>query len=177
MNIKYVSLLSLLFVSGAKALTPAETMDIAYTRYASAHEALIKCQQLRNFWGKPYQCTSEKNDVEIKTDEYNKVMSKTKNFLTTTVQQGNEATIFQRSKKQKAKMAKQVLNTIATYEQEPKKGLDKYYGMGKFSGDLLWNPSNNTIDLPGDKEAVKQFNNDLFDTLPNYSAYPFISTY
>src|SRR6266478_2133533 len=101
MHIKYVSLLSLLFVTSANAILPDEIINVAYHRYANAHQALLKCQQSKDSFGRPCQCINEKNKFATKSDEYNKVMLKMKDFLDTTVQQGEKATIFERSKKKK----------------------------------------------------------------------------
>jgi hypothetical protein len=170
MNIKYVSLFSLLFVTGANAILPDEIIDVAYSRYARAHQELSKCQETKDFFGRPYACTNEKNTLAAKSDEYAKVMSKMNNFLYTTVKQGNEASLFERSKKQKAQMAQKTINTINTFEQQT----DNYR---KLSREILWQSSDNFINLPGDKEAIKQFNNDLFKTIPEYYDYGFIRTY
>ena len=71
-------------------------------------------------------------------------------------------------------MAKKAIETIITCEQQPK---DE--GMGKFSGKLLWKSSDNIINMPGDKEAIKQFNRDLYKTIPGYydPGYHFIWAY
>ena len=172
MNIKYVSLFALLFVSVAHGITSDQIIDVAYGRFARAHQALLKCQQSKDFWGRPSQCINEKNIFATKSDEFNKVLLKPKEFLNRTIQEGNKATLFQRSKKTKANMATKAMNTIKEHEQHP----DKYYS-SDLSRELLWQSSNNLIDMPGDKEACKQFNRDLYNSIPNDWDYDFIRTY
>ena len=98
-------------------------------------------------------------------------MLKMKDFLNTTVQQGDEATLFERSKKQKAKMAKQALKTIITYEQEL---TEENICMGRFSSELLCHSSDN---ITWNKETIEQFDNDLYKTIPSSYDYPFINSY
>jgi len=171
MNIKYISLLSLLFVTGAHAILPDEIIDVAMIRHSRAHNDLRKCQESKDFFGRPCKCINEKNEVTTKDDEYNKVMLKMKDFLNTTVQQGDEATLFERSKKQKAKMAKQALKTIITYEQEL---TEENICMGRFSSELLCHSSDN---ITWNKETIEQFDNDLYKTIPSSYDYPFINSY
>ena len=175
MNIKYVSLLSLLCVAGAHAILPDEIIDVAHSRRSKAHKALLECQRRQDFFGRPCKCIDEKNEFETKDDQYKKVISKPKKFLETQLEQGNEATIFERSKKLRATMAKKALNTIIADEQEPN---EQNTGMGVFSRELLNNsPDNTSYILPGDIEVVKQFNRDLYKTIPNAGDHPFIRGY
>ena len=81
MNIKYVSLLALLFVTGINAILPEEIINVAYGRYTRAHQDLLTCQQSKNFFGRPCSCINEEKILSQRIDEYNKVMSPMKAFL------------------------------------------------------------------------------------------------
>lgn len=165
MNIKHISLLSLLCVPATYAILPDEILDVAFNRYAKAYQAFIDCQQSQQ----PSACRAQENEATVKKDEYDKVMLEMKDFLNTTVQQGNKASLFELSKKQKAEAAQQVIRRIKTFEQQPTE-----LNMGEFSGNLL-NPSK--VVMPWNRNAMQDFHKDLNNTIPHQSDYPFISTY
>ncbi|HEX4068676.1 MAG TPA: hypothetical protein VHX42_01135 [Candidatus Babeliales bacterium] len=174
MTIKYISLFSLFVVTGAHAILPDEIVDVAYNRYAKAHQDLLKCQQTKDFFGRPCKCLEEIKNVATKTDQYNKVMSGPKDFLNATVQQGEKSTLLERSKKQQAQMAQIAMDIINKCEKDT----DNHHSL---SNELLWNSPNNRpnnfIEMPWTKETREQFNHDLYKTIPSSYKYDFMWDY
>ena len=175
MNIKYISLLSLLIAPAAQAILPDEIVDKAAGRNHAAYKALRKCEENRqeSFFGRLCSCTKEEAEFKARNDEFKIVMSNAKKLLEKTVQEGNEAWFINRPKKLKAAFAQKKLDMIKDQEQQTNNPGSGHY----LTRELAALPQEWILPHPLKEKIFQELNCDLYRTYPEAYDYNFIHDY